>query len=121
MYIYYTSEGNYEGVDASTVLTGYIPYIANTVDYAKPIYIKGAEWQEISHCRLYTFKEIKTATCGTFITGTDMKTWTYEKLADKYYKLIPPDKYVDGTAAYFRISLVGTGENLIITVDEPID
>ena len=116
-----SSASPYEGEDATTVITGYIPYTANTVDYAKPIYIKGAEWQEISHCRLYTFKAIKTATCGTFVTGIDMKEWTYEKLADKYYKISPPEKYVDGTAEYVRLSLVGTGANLIITIDEPID
>ena len=61
--------------------------------------------------------------------------YTVEELDDQYYKLTPivnPDSSSGlwmGTslvstvtnAEYIRLSLVGTGENLIITVNEPIE
>ena len=138
---YLSSSSPFEGADAQTVLTGYIPYAVPETGVPGTIYIRGAKWQNISHCRLFFFTEAKTQLCGPQIqgsgTGNGLITthYTMEELDDRYYKLTPivnPDSFSGlwmgvslvstvTNAEYIRLSLVGTGENLIITVNEPID
>lgn len=45
--------------------------------------------------------------------------FTIETLGDKYYKLTPKDTIT--IYDYYRMSFVGTGENLIISHNEPIE
>jgi hypothetical protein len=99
---------------------------------APTIYVKGItfDYSANSHCRLY-------------FAHSDGKTQEYNMLNDpkgyikdvcldattKYYKITPVvadsgnlgmyDNF--GTFAAFRISGVGVGANLIVTLDEPID
>lgn len=137
----YVSSGSapYEGTDPAIVATGYIPYVVTSVGVPSTIYIKGAEWAVDDHCRLYFFDEYKDA-INLYLKGdvTDVtnnncleKCYTKEVLGDKYYKLTP---IADGSnsvlvktasvvtgAKYIRLSLKGTGENLIVTLDEPIE
>ena len=127
----YLSSGGtpWEGSDSTTVLTGFIPYTVPSSGAAPTIYIKGATWKEISHCRLYMFDSAKS-TILRWITGSNNDIGVYftvEVLGDDYYKLTPivnsngvSTLYKSGIA-YFRISLYGTGNDLIITLDEPIE
>lgn len=136
---YLSSVNPFEGSDSSTVLTGYIKYPVKDIGLPPVIYIKGAEWQNISHCRLYFFSEDKSITQGIMITGvgTDASTdltqnFEVKTLGDKYITLTPiadtsgnwvalTTSFYQKNARWFRISLVGRGENLVITLDEPIE
>lgn len=129
----------WEGSDSACVLTGNIPYIIKDTGVPKTIYIKGAAWEAISHCRMYFFTESKNSICGPMIVGNGSgnaalsKYFTIETLGDNYIKLTPIAS-VSGTnsmlvstaatstnARFIRLSLKGTGANLIITLDEPIE
>ena len=136
---YLSSSSPFEGTDAATVLTGYIPYTISATGVPKTIYIKGAAWEAISHCRMYFFVENKNSICGPYISGNGSgnnalsKYFTVETLGDKYIKLTPiastsgtNSKLVETVASatnarFVRFSLKGTGANLIITLDEPIE
>ena len=85
------------------------------------------------------FVENKKSICGPMIAGNGSgnqvlsKYFTVETLGDKYIKLTPIastsgaySKLVETVASavnarFVRISLKGTGANLIITMDEPIE
>lgn len=127
---YLSGSAPYEGSDGATVLTGYMPYAVPATGLPGTIYISGAEVQTISHCRIYFFDETKVMS-GSGVQGTVLSTYyTIENLSNGVTKLTPiasgntskliADSKAQSTAVYFRMSLVGTGENLIITVDEPI-
>lgn len=137
----YLSTGGspFEGSDSACVLTGNIPYVISSTGLPKTIYIKGAAWEAISHCRMCFFVENKKSICGPGITGNGSgnsalsKYFTVETLGNKYIKLTPIAS-ASGTnsmlvstvasaanARFVRFSLKGTGANLIITLDEPIE
>ena len=137
----YLSTGGspWEGSDSACVLTGNIPYVISSTGLPKTIYIKGAAWEAISHCRMCFFVENKKSICGPGITGNGSgngalsKYFTVETLGNKYIKLTPIAS-ASGTnsmlvstvasaanARFVRFSLKGTGANLIITLDEPIE
>lgn len=135
---YLSSDSPFENVDSATVLTGYMPYTVAATGVPKSIYIKGATWSEISHCRLYLFDSTKSTIVGARISGNGTgnaamaTSYTMETLGTNYYKLTPVAAAsglwnmisVAASAAdaeYFRVSLAGTGANLIITLDEPIE
>ena len=133
-----TGASPWEGTDSACVLTGNIPYVISSTGLPKRIYIKGAAWEAISHCRMCFFVENKKSICGPGITGNGSgnsalsKYFTVETLGDKYIKLTPIastngtySKLVETVAnspnaQFVRFSLKGTGANLIITLDEPI-
>ena len=137
----YLSTGGvpFEGSDSACVLTGNIPYVIQSTGLPKTIYIKGAAWEAISHCRMCFFVENKNSICGPGISGNGSgnnalsKYFTIETLGDKYIKLTPIastsgtySKLVETVATstnarFVRFSLKGTGANLIITLDEPIE
>lgn len=134
-----TGASPWEGSDSACVLTGNIPYVISSTGLPKTIYIKGAAWEAISHCRMCFFVENKKSICGPMITGIGSgnaalsKYYTIETLGDKYIKLTPIastsgtySKLLETVASssnarFVRISLKGTGANLIITLDEPIE
>lgn len=135
---YLSSSSPFEGTDAATVLTGYIPYTIPYPGLPKTIYIKGAAWEAISHCRIYFFTEGKDSICGPYISGNGSgnnalsKYFTVETLGDNYIKLTPiastsgtNSMLIETVASstntrFVRFSLKGTGANLIITLDEAI-
>lgn len=119
------ASGTHYYTDTVCVTTGYI----ELKEGIQVIYIKGAEWQNISHCRIrfFAYENLGTTSVSYSITGdgTELhdisRYFTMETLGDKYYKLtiissMAPYLY----GKYYAVSLVGTGENLIITHDEPI-
>ena len=59
-----------------------------------------------------------------YINGVSLTEYvTIEMLADSYYKLTFASTIRDtyGAFGFIRMSLVGTGDNLIVTVGEPIE
>lgn len=133
-----TGASPWEGSDSACVLTGNIPYVIQSTGLPKTIYIKGAAWEAISHCRMCFFVENKNSICGPMISGSGSgnsalsKYFTVETLGVNYIKLTPiasdsgTNSMLVSTVAsaanarFVRISLKGTGANLIITLDEPI-
>lgn len=115
----YASGAN-EGTDDTCVLTGLIPY-----GYAKttPLYIKGATLDTAnSHCRILGFNAAKQCSFQAAQGNAILTYFNVETLGTDYYKVTPTGVNQSGSATtdYLRFSLIGTGENLIITIDEPI-
>jgi hypothetical protein len=120
---YVSSDGTF-GVDTNTVAVGYLSFVPGDV-----IYIKGAELNANSHVRLYTdtksgtaYRYSDTLTNGaTEWKDTTGKVFFYiEYLGDKYYKLTPNTELFTESKYYYRASLYGAGDNLIITHNEAI-
>ena len=101
------------------MLTGLIAYGTNRTD---PIYIKGADVTTASHCRIIAFNAARQASFQS-AAGSSIKTYFDVKLlGTSYYQLTP----ISGSAIlshtdYLRFSMIGEGENLIITINEPIE
>lgn len=114
------ASGQNEGTDAAYVLTGLIPY-GNGV--TTPIYIKGADVTSESHCRILGFASDKKVSVQS-AAGSSLATYfTVETLGTSYYKVTPTSSWTSasGFKDYIRLSLKGTGANLIITLNEPIE
>ena len=117
--VYLSSSGGDSG-DTACVATGYIPY---TWAVANPIYVKGAKVSSESHVRIYGYATkgaapLNSACCS----GTNLSTYfKVENLGDDYYKLTPVSDNASTLVKYLRLSLIGTGENLIVTINEPIE
>ena len=114
----YPSETN-DGVANGIVCTGWIPY-AWSVD--NPLYVKGATL-DISNSSVrmmgFSTKDYVNRNVGYTYTAERWEARiTIEQLGDKYYKLTPKKSVSD--VGYIRLSLIGTGDNLIVTINEPI-
>ena len=134
-----SSSSPFESAESGYVLTGYIPYTVDDMVMPGTIYIKGGTWDAVSGCRMYFFTAAKGSMCGPYISGNGTAEnnllstfYNMETLGDDYFRLVPVDagggkwKAQANVASvtdaeFFRISLAGSGENLIVTVDEPID
>lgn len=127
----YVSDGTNYGTDANTVATGYIEY-----KVGQAIYIKGAELSNNSHVRCYVVSSVGGTTTyavtspanGKWKDNSGRELFNIETLGDKYYKITITDTFMTasggisvGKVMYYRMSLYGSGENLIITHDEPIE
>lgn len=95
----------------------------------KPIYIKGAALDTTkSYVRMMLISNVSgTQMYGAAtVAGGSNNNWgnyfTIETLDEQYYKLTPIESGMTSwnNIRYFMVSLYGSGENLIITVDEPI-
>ena len=121
---YVTDNGAF-GTDANTVAVGYIKQAPGTV-----IYIKGATLTTASHVRIYTQSMAGNAFVYCVGSGLDLSggvwnntigeaSYNVEVLGDNYYKITPTSRFTE--TVYYRVSLVGVGDNLIITHNEPIE
>lgn len=116
---------------AGYVTTGIIQWreAAGAFANLKPIYVKGASLDTtlsyVRMCIITNVDEAGVKAAGIPVGGAS-QTWTkfftIETLGDQYYKLTPIESGLASwyNVRYFQMSLYGTGENLIITVDEPI-
>lgn len=114
---YCSSEGG-DGTDPACVATGYIPYTWNTDQI---IYIRGAGVTSASHVRIYGYVGSVAVPSGSAMcSGSNLDTYfTVEELeTGTYYKLTPKNNI--NIVTHLRLSLVGTGENLIVTINAPI-
>lgn len=118
------------GHDAEYVTTGAIPFTVPSYLTPPDIYIWGTTLDEDDHTRFFIYDSQKYRLVLQ-ATGSEFKNYfTIEQLGEQYYRLtpIPEGKAsvlfpaTNGRAGRGSIafSLKGTGENLVITVGEPI-
>ena len=121
----YISDGETFGTDPDCVAVGYLKLNAGDI-----IYMKGAELAAQDHVRLYmqsqsgnTYRYFLNPIInnGQWADAAGNAGITIEKLGDMYYKLTPISGLIGSEAVYYRVSLYGTGENLVITHNEPIE
>lgn len=112
----YASE-NGDGSDAACVAVGWIPYKWTPENV---IYVRGAAVTDNSHVRFYGWKTKTEMSQNAYISGDRLASYfAVEELeSGVYYKLTPLTTISE--VNYLRISLIGTGENLIVTLNEPI-
>ena len=128
---YVSDSGNY-GSRSGYVATGYIPYICGQDIYIKEVTFATTD----KYVRLYfTDKSGGTDRCsaqGGTSGGTIAQRFTVEELGTNYYKLTPKDAFYStfqnagvtvsqGDTVYYRLSAVGTGANLFISHNAPIE
>lgn len=116
------------------VTTGVMPYPENADGTHKTIYIRGAKLDTSdTNCRWTGLPVGQNATASNTIqlnggaTNASLMFGTYFDVVEikqgDYYKLIPVESAFDAysrTIGSMMMSLKGSGENLIITTDEPI-
>lgn len=118
------------GHDAQYVTTGAIPFTVPSYRTPPVVYIWGATLDEADHTRFFIYDSQKYRLVLQ-ATGPEFKNYfTIDQLGEQYYRLTPiPDgkdsklfPATNGRAGRGSIafSLKGTGENLVITVGEPI-
>lgn len=130
--VYMSGSSPYEGTDEACMMTGYIPYTIPATGLPEAIYIKGsATWESNNHARIRFFIN-KISYVEPNIQSTGISSYyTVEELGENYIKLTPvasgdtsaivaANSDVTSTM-YIRMSLVGTGDDLIITIGEPIE
>lgn len=111
---------NHYAADANCVTTGFIRMPLDV----KAIYVKGASWQatDNDHCRVLAYSILgNTAALSQDFRFGQSTAFTVESLGDNYYKFTPSRTAFFRDEYWYCMSLVGTGENLIITHDEPIE
>lgn len=111
------------GNDSACVATGLLPY-AHANGVRTPIYIRGAALDLTnSHVRIYGFGASKGTAFQSSVAIEAQKianNFQIEELGTNYYKITPNDDLCGTYVHYLRFSLVGKGDNLIITLGEPI-
>lgn len=135
---YLSTSSPYYNADETTVTVGLIPwsnhvYNSESHVFTPPtIYMKGATIDTSnSHVRVGYATGGKMYPLSTVNASRWSEAFTVAQLADQYYKLEP---IIDSDgqnkafsawswtlAEYIAFSFAGTGENLIITLDEPIE
>lgn len=122
---YASSSSPYYGTDAATVCTGVFEAAGDDVFYIKGITLDASA---NSHCRVGIGQA--HATNGGIAASSvkevnQMSTYaTLETLGDQYYKLTILASYISANLTrqpYIWFSGIGTGANLIVTRNEPIE
>ncbi len=119
-----SAAGSSDGARAEAVATGYMAVPAEGVS---AIYVRGIAIDEAnSYTRLVTY--LSDYSIHLFLQGNGYNTaiklqdhTDIEMLATNYYKITPHENVFTADTVLFRMSFVGTGENLIISVNEPIE
>lgn len=126
--------------DPNCFATGFFRYSYEDLANRTPIYIKGVDLSDSivtangSHIRFAIYLSLtETAPKGGYLNtlthSTESQRFACSQLGEKYYILSPQDLTKNfgswntnsTTAPYARMSLPGTGEGVIITVNEPIE
>ena len=126
--------------DANCFTTGFMPYSYDDLAAMVPIYIKGVDLSDSvvtangNHLRFAVFNSLTESAArggqlNYLTTTTTAQRFACTQLGEKYYMLVPSEycKNSGGwnnnstTAPYARMSLPGTGEGVIITINEPIE
>lgn len=121
---YLSTAAPYYNTDSTTVTTGFIPYTANT---QKPIYIKGVTYNTGSHDRFGYHDTNYTGVRSTpkFSETAFKDCFSVTQLDTNYFMFTPKDTSTINNKfprmTHIAFSFTGTGDNLIITVGEPIE
>lgn len=118
-----------DSTNADYVATGMIPWAKKSDGTFPVLYIKGATLDTSKPYVRCTIVQTQTATnlaIQMHKAAEDASGWSaifdIETLGTNYYKLtVKSDAGLSGYTCAFRMSLWGTGDNLIITADEPIE
>ena len=131
-----SADRNYEGEKDGYVLTGIIDcYIKMTNWKTLPtIYVKGnieTDETEYSSVALWMDGKVRKGTLSFIREMNPQSGFIVERLADGYYKMTPTVRddgkleilvgMGSGDVTGIQINLKGTGEGMIVTVDEPIE
>lgn len=116
------ASGTGTGTDSQCVVTGLLPY-----DYEgglrTPLYIKGCALDTSNnHVRILGFNSLKQCYFQSASGGLIPNYFDIETLGTNYYRVTPLET-INGAGAeikYWRFSLVGNGDNLVITLGQPI-
>lgn len=114
---YASSAKPYYGTDAACWCTGAIALQPSDV-----IYVKGATLEGSGHERLGAFSGATGGCyfCKQYTALSGMATVT--KLGDKYYKIELDPSYTNHAyIGYIMFSAQGTGDNVVVTKNEPIE
>ena len=118
----------YVSTDGFGSAEGYVAVGFLALNDTDVIYIKGAEIVSEDKVRLYVTSitggtkyacKAPSLSDGYFADTAGTQRFTIEQLGDLYYRLTPVQSANDASM-YYRISLKGTGANLVITHNEPI-
>ena len=126
--------------DPNCFTTGFMPYSYENLAAKVPIYVKGVDLSDSvvsangDHIRFAVFLSLtesaaKGGQLNFLTTTTTSHRFLCTQLGEKYYMLVPQDlsKNFGGwisnstTAPYARMTFPGTGEGVIITINEPIE
>lgn len=116
----YLSSTDWQSVssDAACVTTGWMPFAYLVGDEMPAIYVKGATIDtSTSHIRGAFYNASKSPAWAWQNSSRDVIT--VEQLGTDYYKLMLTKTSLN--LHYMRFSFIGTGENLVVTVGEPIE
>ena len=112
---YASSASPYYGTDAACWCTGAI-----AVQPSDVIYVKGAMLEGSGHNRLGALSQNGCFWCKEYAALAGMATVT--KLGDKYYKIVLDSSHANyANTVYIIFSAQGTGDNVIVTKNEPIE
>jgi hypothetical protein len=117
------------------VTTGVMPYMERADGTRPTIYIKGVTLEtNVSHCRWSGLPYLVNATASNCIqlngnasaAANQFGTYfTIETLGTNYYKLTPIESKFDAWSGSpigrMMMSMKGSGANMIVTVDQPIE
>lgn len=124
-----------ESAESGYVITGQMPYPQNSDGTHKTIYIRGAtldlsdnncRWTGCPASIAASSTNCVQLSCASTAGASYMLStyFTIEELATNYYKLTPIESGFSShttTVGSMLMSLKGSGANLIITTDEPIE
>lgn len=122
------SDGFVNSSDSGFWVSGFMPADTEGV----PIYIKGWTWSTASHSRFYHYTSENAVIYKSPLSGTGSQStigtyWNVEILdsATNYVKLTPTASAVfqmsTSNAVKWRISMPGTGDDVIISIGNPIE
>ena len=120
------SENNsYLSTDATHFTTGCIPYTKAQAEAGVPIYVKGITLDTSqSHTRMCAYPNYDYSTYLDPIKFSAGDSYiSVETLGDKYYKITPKANFIstmNNDFKYVRFSFTGSGNGVIITVDQEI-
>lgn len=123
-----TVSGNnsYMAQDSACFTTGFIPYTSAQASAGVPFYVKGVTIDTSnSHTRACCYPSYDWSQYNDPVKFSDTASIEVEKLADGYYKITPTsafyERYQSALAInYIRFSFTGSGEGVIITINQEI-
>lgn len=132
---YNTNPPHYVSAQSGHFTTGFFPYTIADCKNCVPFYVKGVDLSTIStYCRMAMYADNKATYNSAHtanLNSTAANGFTITKLGERYYKITPNSNLhtTGGTstgwsvkkATMARLSLPGSGDGVILTINEPIE